>query len=100
MAATSSAAFNEKTKFVTLYTDADCYISFRNTATTTIGSQDSFLLPAGIFKDYAVRPGGTLSAITAAGTATLQVEEFFGADWHGNQNVPMPGTVQKVDVTT
>jgi hypothetical protein len=41
-----------------------------------------------------VRPGGTLSAIAASGSPNIQIEEFFGSDWHGNQNVPMPGTVQ------
>lgn len=100
MAATASTAFNDATNFVRLLTDADCFISLAGTASTTIGTNDSFKLLAGVYLDVAVLPGQTLSAIMSTGSATLQIIEFSGTDYKGNQNVLGIIDVQSVSVTT
>lgn len=102
MAATDSAAFNDDTKFVRLSLEDDsviAYISLTGTASTTVGTNDTFILKSGEIKEYRVYPGRTLSAIMASGTATLCVEELAGFAYN-NFNIPDLVTVQAVSVTT
>lgn len=102
MAATLSAAFNARTHYINILSDAVVYIAVgvAPTATTTIGGNGkSMRIPADVEKSIAVQPGWKLSAITSTGTASVQIEELSGG-FQDNPNQPGQVTVQLVSATT
>lgn len=56
-----SNAFNTKTYFVRLYTDADCHLDFGTSPTATV---NHMFLPAGSVEYFGIREGDKLAVIT------------------------------------